>query len=183
MKQVITLEICGKEVEAEIDFTFVPKVPARVCGLPENCWPEEPEQWEIHSVYLRNSRGNFLVCVTELVDYIEDELIELLRDTLNYCGNYFVSTDLGTENNIAEPVKPNKYLRTITNQDGDKMVVDVYDVIEAFAITCPAISHAAKKVLCAGLRGHKDQLTDIQDVIDSMERAKQLHKNREVPFE
>jgi hypothetical protein len=33
-----------------------------------------------------------------------------------------------------------------------------------------------KKALCVGLRGHKDIGTDLQDIIDSAVRAKELYK-------
>ena len=52
--------------------------------------------------------------------------------------------------------------------------VDVYDVLSAFEVTCPALQHLIKKALAAGKRGHKDQREDLQDIIDSAVRAKQL---------
>lgn len=82
MRQVITIEVCGKELEAEVEFDFTPKVPARTSGLPENCWPEEPETWEIYGLFLKDDSGVFCIGVSGLILYIEDELIELLRDTL-----------------------------------------------------------------------------------------------------
>ena len=54
--------------------------------------------------------------------------------------------------------------------------VDVYRVLEMFSVTDPCISHAAKKLLCTGQRGHKDVYTDIQDVIDTLERWKQMRQ-------
>ena len=42
-----------------------------------------------------------------------------------------------------------------------------------------------KKLLCSGVRGHKDQSKDIQDVIDTLERWKQMrcedHKVEKLP--
>ena len=52
--------------------------------------------------------------------------------------------------------------------------VDVYDVLRAFHVTNPALQHLIKKALNCGNRGHKDRLTDHQDIIDSAVRAKQL---------
>ena len=52
--------------------------------------------------------------------------------------------------------------------------VDVYDVLSAFEVTCPALQHLIKKALAVGKRGHKDQQEDLQDIIDSAVRAKQL---------
>src|SRR5574344_50585 len=54
--------------------------------------------------------------------------------------------------------------------------LDVYRVISIFGVTDPCIQHALKKLLCSGVRGHKDQSKDIQDVIDTLERWKQMRK-------
>lgn len=53
-------------------------------------------------------------------------------------------------------------------------VGDVYDVLKAFEVTNPALQHLIKKALKVGKRGHKDLETDLQDIIDSANRAKQL---------
>ena len=54
--------------------------------------------------------------------------------------------------------------------------VDVYDVLQAFNVTNPALQHLVKKALAVGQRGHKDAAEDYQDIIDSAVRAKQLHE-------
>ena len=51
---------------------------------------------------------------------------------------------------------------------------DVYDVLKAFEVTNPALQHLIKKALKVGKRGHKDIETDLQDIIDSAVRAKEL---------
>jgi len=38
------------------------------------------------------------------------------------------------------------------------------------------IKHLVKKALCVGIRGHKDSSEDLQDIIDSAVRAKQLEE-------
>jgi hypothetical protein len=53
-------------------------------------------------------------------------------------------------------------------------LIDVYRVLDLFGVTDQAIGHAAKKLLVAGGRGHKDINKDIQDVIDTLERWKQM---------
>lgn len=68
----------------------------------------------------------------------------------------------------------NKYHRTIyPNAAGQ---VDVYDVLVAFEVTCPARQHAIKKLLCAGLRGKGDTKQDLIEASDAVERAIQLTK-------
>ena len=52
--------------------------------------------------------------------------------------------------------------------------VDVYDVIDAWGLANPAYQHLIKKALKPGNRGHKDMMTDAQDIIDSAVRGKEL---------
>jgi hypothetical protein len=66
----------------------------------------------------------------------------------------------------------NKYQRKLTNPEGAVIVIDVYDVLHAYPSGCPPIDHAIKKLLCTGSRGAKDWETDLQEAIDSLERAK-----------
>jgi hypothetical protein len=69
-----------------------------------------------------------------------------------------------------------KYTRqitqTLTDEDqGFTINVDVYDVLRAFSVTDPAIQHAIKKLLCTGIRGHKDSRQDLGEAIQSIQRA------------
>ena len=52
--------------------------------------------------------------------------------------------------------------------------IDVYRVLELFGVTNPCLQHAVKKLLCAGVRGVKDQGKDIQEAIDSLQRALEM---------
>lgn len=77
----------------------------------------------------------------------------------------------------------NKYTKQISESlycDRKPIDCDVYDVLEAFGVTCPAIQHAVKKLLCTGQRGHKDRMTDLQEAEVSIRRAQQLQKSREI---
>ena len=71
-----------------------------------------------------------------------------------------------------------KYERSIFDRYGDSAHVDVYDVLQAFEVTCPATQHAIKKLLCSGLRGHKDASTDLLEAKESINRAIELHENK-----
>src|SRR4051812_43998294 len=75
-----------------------------------------------------------------------------------------------------------KYLRRIHPADGvgEPIMVDVYCVLEAFKVTCPATQHAIKKLLCAGIRGKGSQLQDLDEAINSSgPRAIELQAIRE----
>lgn len=52
--------------------------------------------------------------------------------------------------------------------------IDVYDVLQAFEVTNPALQHLIKKALCAGLRGHKDREQDLSEILESAKRAIEL---------
>lgn len=71
---------------------------------------------------------------------------------------------------IGVPEADNKYLREIK----PGVFVDVYDVLMAWNVTNPALQHLIKKALQAGERGHKSRKQDLQDIIDSAIRAKEL---------
>lgn len=68
----------------------------------------------------------------------------------------------------------NKYHRTITAIDGQRVTVDVYSVLVAFDVTCPATQHAVKKLLAPGQRGHKDKAQDLSEARSSIDRALQM---------
>ena len=77
-----------------------------------------------------------------------------------------------------------KYTREITQtladeDQGYSISVDVYDVLRAFNVTDPAIQHAIKKLLCTGIRGHKDSRQDLEEAIQSIERALDVVKVEE----
>jgi len=63
----------------------------------------------------------------------------------------------------------NKYAKRLRSDAQGKS--DVYDVCDAFNVTCPATAHAIKKLLMAGQRGHKCVVTDLKESIASIERA------------
>ena len=64
-----------------------------------------------------------------------------------------------------------KYDRTIK----PGVSVDVYDVLKAFNVTCPATAHAIKKLLAPGQRGTKSLVTDLEEAAASINRAIQLN--------
>lgn len=77
------------------------------------------------------------------------------------------------------PDRGSKYHRTITQTIRGEthrcsIVVDVYDVLRAFNVTCPAAQHAVKKLLCPGLRGQKTAEQDIEEAANSCRRAIEL---------
>lgn len=74
----------------------------------------------------------------------------------------------------------NKYHRRIPSVEsiGEFTTGDVYSVLEAFQVTCPARQHAIKKLLCAGIRGKGDSLQDLRETKDAIVRAIELETQR-----
>lgn len=66
-------------------------------------------------------------------------------------------------------ITTSKYTKTIHG-----VPVDVCDVLQAWGVSNPALQHLIKKALQCGQRGHKDNAQDLQDIIDSAIRAKEL---------
>lgn len=65
--------------------------------------------------------------------------------------------------------QPNKYSRTVKG-----ISVDVYDILLAWNVTNPALQHLIKKALQCGERGHKSRSEDLNDILESAKRAKEL---------
>ena len=73
---------------------------------------------------------------------------------------------------MAEEVK-NKYAVDCKGRS-----IDVYDVLNAFGVTCPAAQHAIKKLLMPGKREHKSELGDLLEARASVDRAIDLAHER-----
>jgi hypothetical protein len=66
----------------------------------------------------------------------------------------------------------NKYHRIAKDLfSSTNIVIDVYEVLNAFNVTCPATQHAIKKLLCAGLRGKGNAEQDLREARDAIARA------------
>ena len=88
---------------------------------------------------------------------------------------------MSTANQPIDPHSGSKYHRKVCGIGSlaNYVVADVYQVLEAFGVTCPARQHAIKKLLCAGLRGKGDQLGDLTESLGCVLRAIELQTQRE----
>lgn len=71
----------------------------------------------------------------------------------------------------------NKYLREIKPFSVDGKI-DVYAVLMAFEVTCPARQHAIKKLLCSGIRGKGDTMQDLTEARQAITRAINLEASK-----
>ena len=74
----------------------------------------------------------------------------------------------------AKKEQKNKYLREIK----PGVFVDVYSVLKAWDVRCPALQHLIKKALQAGNRGHKTLAEDMDDIVASANRARELSQEQ-----
>lgn len=71
----------------------------------------------------------------------------------------------------------NKYAKEIK----PGVFVDVYDVLNAYGVTCPATQHAIKKLLMPGKRGSKSVMVDLKEAQASIVRAMELVGSWSIP--
>jgi hypothetical protein len=64
-----------------------------------------------------------------------------------------------------------KYQKKFISMDGKVFWADVYRVLKAFGVVCPAVQHAVKKLLMPGQRGAKGKLQDLEEALLSMSEA------------
>ena len=105
---------------------------------------------------------------------VEDAKITIMQsdgDVKNFGG--IIGRSLPLKEDVTTAKQPSittsKYTKTIHG-----VPVDVYDVLQAWGVINPALQHLIKKALQCGQRGHKDNAQDLQDIIDSAIRAKEL---------
>ena len=65
----------------------------------------------------------------------------------------------------------NRYQKEFISIDGNVFYADVYSVLVAFGVKCPAIQHAVKKLLMPGQRGLKSEVSDLYEANKSVVRA------------
>lgn len=66
------------ELDLEVDYTFTKGYPAYLSGLPEDCYPEEPDRIEINSVTLNGNEIADMLTPAQL-----DELAEIAMQNEN----------------------------------------------------------------------------------------------------
>lgn len=151
-------------------------------------WQREPKYKEFLN---KNDNYNLVMLPEHAGDDEKSGLIEVPGGQYNFCykgGVDFVWTDKEA-NDYGELLWQRKTEKSEVNcgevgfvekhshyfkDFSDCKKVDVYRVLDRFDLVHPCQQHIAKKVLCAGNRGHKDLLRDIQDIIDTAERWKEM---------
>ena len=97
-----------------------------------------------------------------------DKSVEVWRVNIVPGGTIIAQREPATAHNMDS--KYNRPCKGIT--------IDVYDVLKAFNVTCPALQHLIKKALAVGQRGHKDASEDLKDILASAKRAIELSEGK-----
>ena len=64
-----------------------------------------------------------------------------------------------------------KYHKRLLSIGGEVVFTDVYRVLDAFGVACPACQHAVKKLLMPGLRGKNTAIKDLEEARDAVTEA------------
>jgi len=116
---------------------------------------------ESHSSFIKNRNKEItLQELRDMVNQDQDEPFLTPETTLN---------DQYAE--IEQVRKHRHYFKDVSNITE----IDVYTVLKLFDVTDPCLQHIVKKALCAGKRGHKDMMEDLQNIVDTAIRAVELN--------
>lgn len=121
---------------------------------PLSPWQGKDDPWPFSAVYGECSRASFSASGVAC----DGPWPEGLKPDLDIIAEW---TD-----EAAAATSANRYARTINGA-----TVDVYDILRAFNVTCPATQHAIKKLLLPGQRGGKSVTQDLREALASVQRA------------
>ena len=112
-----------------------------------------------------------LVCGVDINNHTQPEELPFM-DSLPEFKHDFGASSLNDQYAEIEQVRKHRhYFKDVSNIDE----IDVYAVLKLFDVTDPCLQHIVKKALCAGKRGHKDMMEDLQNIVDTAIRAVELN--------
>ena len=140
-------------------------------------WCSETKKWisRIHPVddwYFKNSPWQRHTQPEEL-PFIDDGITDCREEIQEiYKPSDFGASSLNDQYAEIEQVRKHRhYFKDVSNI----AEIDVYTVLKLFEVTDPCLQHIVKKALCAGKRGHKDMMEDLQNIVDTAIRAVELN--------
>ena len=146
--------------------------------------------WDINPGHLEEVRSRDIIAWRYIV---ADDYVKQANDNTRSGVYHQPSSGISISNTFNgavftkyEPSKipMNKYQKVIYGKDQNgnvvKCIVDVYDFLEAWKTTNPALQHLIKKALQPGERGHKSLIEDLKDIIASAQRALEIEQSKEV---
>ena len=140
-------------------------------------WCSETKKWisrinPVDDWYFKNSPWQRHTQPEEL-PFIDDEP-KYTDDEVKYMDENGQGRSQSINDQYAEIEQARKhrhYFKDVSNI----AEIDVYAVLKLFDVTDPCLQHIVKKALCAGKRGHKDMIEDLQNIVDTAIRAVELN--------
>ena len=147
-------------------------------NIGKNIWytacPKEITLQELRDMVNQEQDEPFLTPETTLNDqYAEIELVRQSAIKVESGGGSDHMADAMSYGfmGVSAPKKHRHYFKDVSNI----AEIDVYAVLKLFEVTDPCLQHIVKKALCAGKRGHKDMMEDLQNIVDTAIRAVELN--------
>lgn len=81
----INLEIEGKEFECEVSFNFTKGTPGVYHLAPEDCYPSEPDEYEIIELVI--FAGELSTCNKHDISFLIEDLTESIEEQLEEIRN------------------------------------------------------------------------------------------------
>ena len=107
--------------------------------------------------------------------YPKEITLQELRDMVNQEQDEPFLTPETTLNDQYAEIEQVRQHRHYFKDVSNIAEIDVYAVLKLFDVTDPCLQHIVKKALCAGKRGHKDMMEDLQNIVDTAIRAVELN--------
>lgn len=159
------------------------EIPRRI-KLPEESKPTTECEG---SEYLRKELAVFGYTESEIQEFVRHVDAEVARGTGRIVAEALVfkgamynraQHTADKDKNTHDP--RTKYLRKAYPVDGQVhtddnghqyILIDVYAVLQAFAVASHALGHAIKKLLCAGIRGKGNKMQDLTEAKVAIDRG------------
>lgn len=81
----IQIEVAGKELDFVVEFNFTKGTPGVYHLAPEDCYPSEPDEYEVTALYCigyeQGKRKQY--DVSYMLEFINDEVVEILECIIN----------------------------------------------------------------------------------------------------
>lgn len=81
----IQIEVAGVELDFVVEFNFTKGTPGVYHLAPENCYPAEPDEYEVFALYaIGYEQGKpKQYDVSYMLEFINDEVVEILECIIN----------------------------------------------------------------------------------------------------
>jgi DNA repair exonuclease SbcCD ATPase subunit len=153
------------------------KLALRCQELVDSYEKQKAELWS--KIECLRDRVNELTSAPDDLGYTYEELASIRTELI--AENEEILKELETlKSGIGQRTTPaNQPLYPHYFRDVSQLThVDVYWVLQAWSVNNPSVQHAVKKLLAAGQRGAKDEVQDLKEARNSINRAIELEETK-----